>query len=93
MENTILLNKKSERDNAFRNLMKSQKCPFRLHTVSSSNETYQYMMPCDPDCVALIHASDKSSYSCLRLTHSIYEIPKGHGIEIFGGIEKDENES
>lgn len=92
MENTILLNEKSKRDNAFRNLMKSQKCPFRFKTRETCGVTTQEMMPCDPDCVALIHPTDKSSYSCLRLTHSIYEIPKGHGIEIFGGLEKDENE-
>ena len=91
MKNTIILNKTNIRDAAFRQMISTQKCPFRFKTRETCGVTTQEMMPCDPDCVALIHASDKSSYSCLRLTHSIYEIPEGHGFEIFGGIEEDEN--
>ena len=92
MKNTIILNKTNIRDATFRQMISTQKCPFRFKTRETCGVTTQEMMPCDPDCVALIHASDKSSYSCLRLTHSIYEIPEGHGIEIFGGNEEDENE-
>ena len=50
------------------------------------------MMECDPDCAALIHSKDKTSYSCLRLMNINYEIPKDRGLAIFSsGIPKEED--
>ena len=90
--NTIMT-KEMERNEAFREVMRSQKCPFRLRTeVDAAGTTYQYMMDCDPDCVALIHAHDKHAYSCLRLMTVNYNIPAGKSLEIFSsGLPKEED--
>ena len=82
-----------ERNEAFRNIMRNQKCPFRFKTeTGATGTTYQYMMDCDPDCVALIHAHDKHAYSCLRLMTVNYNIPAGKSLEIFSsGLPKEEN--
>ena len=76
MSNTITT-PEMERNEAFRNIMRNQKCPFRLKTkVDATGTTYQYMMECDPDCAALIHTHDKHAYSCLRLMNVNYTIPE-----------------
>ena len=71
MKNTIILNKTDIGDAAFRQMISTQKCPFRFKTRETCGVTTQEMMPCDPDCVALIHASDKSSYSCFIVHRQI----------------------
>ena len=83
-----------EWNEAFRNIMRNQKCPFRLKTeISATGTTYQYMMECDPDCVALIHSHDKHAYSCLRLMNVNYTIPAGKSLEIFSsGLPKEGEE-
>lgn len=89
----MIMTRQMERDEAFRRLIQSQKCPFRFKTeVSVTGTTRQYMMECDPDCLALIHQPDKSCFSCLRLMNVHYNIPTGKAIEIFHGIDKDEEE-
>ena len=92
MMNTIMT-KEMERDEAFREMMRLQKCPFRLRIeTGASGVVRQYMMECDPDCAALIHSTDKTSYSCLRLMNINYEIPKGRSLTIFSsGLSKEEN--
>lgn len=57
---------------AFRDFMRTQKCPFRVRTGPYLGTTVQEMMPCDPDCVALLYGTDDKSvsYSCLRLMHN-----------------------
>ena len=93
MMNTIMT-RQMERDEEFRAMMRNQKCPFRFRTeTSAAGITRQYMMECDPDCLALIHQADKSSFSCLRLMNIHYNIPNGGKIEIFHGIDKDEEEN
>lgn len=75
MTNTIMT-KEMERDEAFREMMRLQKCPFRLKIeTGTSGVVRQYMIECDPDCAALIHNKDKTSYSCLRLQSSIKNKP------------------
>ena len=92
MMNTIMT-KEMERDEAFRETMRLQKCPFRLKIeTGASGIVRQHMMECDPDCAALIHSTDKTSYSCLRLMNINYEIPKDRGLTIFSsGIPKEED--
>lgn len=92
MSNTITT-PEMERDEAFRNIMRNQKCPFRFKTeVGATGTAYQYMMECDPDCVALIHTHDKHAYSCLRLMNVNYTIPAGKSLEIFSsGLPKEED--
>ena len=92
MMNTIIT-KEMERDKEFREMMRLQKCPFRLKIETDvSGVIYQYMMECDPDCAALINSTDKTSYSCLRLMNINYEIPKSRGLTIFSsGISKEED--
>jgi hypothetical protein len=92
MSNTITT-PEMERNEAFRNIMRNQKCPFRLKTkVDATGTTYQYMMECDPDCAALIHTHDKHAYSCLRLMNVNYTIPGGKSLEIFSsGLPKEED--
>ena len=92
MSNTITT-PEMERDEAFRNIMRNQKCPFRIRTEISAatGTTYQYMMECDPNCVALIHTHDKYAYSCLRLMNVNYTIPAGQSLEVFSsGLPKEE---
>ena len=92
MMNTIMT-KEMERDEAFREMMRLQKCPFRLKIeTGASGVVRQYMMECDPDCAALVHTTDKTSYSCLRLMNINYEIPKDRGLAIFSsGVSKEED--
>lgn len=90
MENTIILNEVDERDAAFRQIISAQKCPFRFKTRKNSyGVTSQEMMPCDPDCLALLHKEDKSSFSCLRLMSVRYDVPKDNGAEIFAGVDNE----
>ena len=64
----IIMTPEMERDEAFRNFIRNQKCPFRFKTeTGATGTTYQYMMECDPDCAALIYPTDRKTYSCLRL--------------------------
>lgn len=93
MMNTIMT-KEMERDKVFREMMRLQKCPFRLKIeTGASGNVYQYMMECDPDCAALIHSKDRTSYSCLRLMSVNYEVPKDHGLTIFSSeIPKEEED-
>ena len=89
----IIMARQMERDEAFRRMMRSQKCPFRFKTeTSATGTTHQYMMECDPDCLALVHQPDKSCFSCLRLMNVHYNIPAGKTMEIFRGIDKNEEE-
>ena len=92
---STIITKEMERNEAFREMMRNQKCPFRLKIeTGASGNVYQYMMNCDPDCVALIYDTDKTAYSCLRLMNVDYEIPKEHGLTIFSsGIPKKEEEN
>lgn len=92
MMNTIMT-KEMERDEAFREMIRLQKCPFRLKIETGiSGVVWQHMMECDPDCAALIHSTDKTSYSCLRLMNINYEIPKDRSITIFSsGLPKKED--
>lgn len=67
--------------------MRDMNCPFRIRTVTrAGGTTEQYFMPCDPDCVALIHQNDYSAYSCLRLVQARYTANK---LCIASGIEED----
>lgn len=69
--------------------MRDMNCPFRIRTVTrAGGTTEQYFMPCDPDCVALIHQSDYSAYSCLRLVQARYTANK---LCIASGIEEDDD--
>ena len=56
----------------FRDFMRTQKCPFRITEKPYLGTTIQEMMPCDPDCLALLYSADDKgvSYSCLRLMRS-----------------------
>lgn len=91
--NNIIMTPEMERNEAFRNFMRNQKCPFRFKIETDvTGVTYQHMMKCDPDCVALIYARDKSAYSCLRLMNVNYAIPAGNSLEIFSSdLPKEEN--
>lgn len=90
MENTIILDKTEERDVAFRQMISAQKCPFRFKTRENSyGVTSQEMMPCDPDCLALLHKEDKSSFSCLRLMNVRYDVSKDDGITILAGVSNE----
>ena len=92
MMNTIIT-KEMERDEQFCEIMRLQKCPFRLKIeTDASGVVLQHMMECDPDCAALVHSVDKTSYSCLRLMNVNYEIPKNSGLTIFSsGIPKEDD--
>lgn len=93
---SAIITKEMERNEIFREKMRLQKCPFRLkiETGAISGNVYQYMMECDPDCVALIHDKDKTSYSCLRLMNVNYKIPEYRDLTIFSsGIPKEEEEN
>lgn len=69
--------------------MRDMNCPFRIRTVTrAGGTTEQYFMPCDPDCVALIHQNDYSAYSCLRLVQARYTANK---LCIASGIEEDDD--
>ena len=69
--------------------MRYMNCPFRIRTVTrAGGTTEQYFMPCDPDCVALIHQNDYSAYSCLRLVQARYTANK---LCIASGIEEDDD--
>ena len=50
-----------------------QKCPFRTHTSPSGRVE---MMPCDPNCMALIWTSGQSApmIQCLRLVRGNFEL-------------------
>ena len=86
----MIITKEEERRQKFRDHMKGQKCPFRLRTETGvSGIQFQYLMPCDPDCVALIHKSDLSAFSCLRLMNVNYQLKYENGIEIFSGVEEE----
>lgn len=57
--------------------MKDMNCPFRKRVVTRANgTTEEYFMPCDPECIALIHQSDYTAYSCLRLVQARYTANK-----------------
>ena len=87
MSNTIVT-KEAERREAFREHMRGQLCPFRLKIETSATGTVrQYMMPCDPDCAALIHKADLTSYSCLRLTITHFECK--NTVEVFSGLPEE----
>ena len=92
---STIITKEMERNEAFREKMINQKCPFRLKIeTGASGNVYQYMMNCDPDCVALIYDTNQISYSCLRLMNINYEIPEYRGLTIFSsGIPKKEEEN
>lgn len=61
------------RSERFANKMRGMNCPFRTRTVTRANGTVeQYFMPCDPNCIALIHWRDYTEYSCLRLVQARY---------------------
>ena len=89
----IIMTPEMERNEAFRELIRNQKCPFRFRTETGvDGTTYQYMMNCDLDCTALIY-SDKHDYSCLRLMNVNYTIPEGESLEIFSvGLPKEEED-
>ncbi len=92
MSNLILSNEQ-DRDQRFENLIKELKCPYRIRTHTDSNgDTLQYMMPCDPQCAALINRADKSAFSCIRLMNIQYPLKYEHGIEIFHGLDKEEDQ-
>ena len=88
----FIMTKEMVRDEAFKELMRLQKCPFRLKKVSRGSDILDEMMPCDPDCAALITKADKSSYSCLRLMSAQYPLKYENGIEIFRGLDKEEDQ-
>lgn len=89
---STIITKEMERNEAFQEKMRNQKCPFRLQIKTGASGTvYQHMMECDPDCVALIHSEDKTSYSCLRLMNINYETTGRENLTIFSsGIPKEE---
>ena len=89
----IIITPEMERTEAFRNFMRNQKCPFRFKIETDvTGVTYQHMMQCDPDCVALIHTYDKSAFSCLRLMNVNYAIPAGNSLEVCSsGLPKEGN--
>ena len=92
---STIITKEMERNEAFREMMRLQKCPFRLKIeTGASGNIYQYMMECDPDCAALIHSEDRAFYSCLRLMNVNYEVPEYNGLTIFAsGITTEEEEN
>ena len=92
---STIITKEMERNEAFREMMRLQKCPFRLKIETGASGTvYQHMMECDPDCAALTHSADKAFYSCLRLMNVNYEIPTNRDLTIFdSGIPKEEEEN
>lgn len=92
MSNLILSNEQ-DRDQRFEQLIKGLKCPFRTwtHKDPTSGDTYEYMMSCDPRCAALINREDKSAFSCIRLMSIQYPLKYEHGIEIFHGLDKEED--
>ena len=61
---STIITKEMERNEAFREMMRLQKCPFRLKIeTGASGNVYQYMMECDPDCAALIYDEDKAAWA------------------------------
>ena len=89
MSNLILSNEQ-DRDQKFEDLIKGLKCPYRIRTHTDLNgDTLQYMMPCDPQCVALIYRADKSAFSCISLMNIQYPVKQEDGIEIFQGIKEE----
>ena len=88
----LILSSEQDRDQRFEDLIKGLKCPYRIRTHTDLNgDTLQYMMPCDPQCAALINRADKSAFSCIRLMNIQYPLKYEHGIEIFHGIDKEED--
>ena len=55
------------------NIVYRQKCPFRTYTSASGRVE---MMPCDPNCMALLWASDQSAPmgQCQRLVRGNLEL-------------------
>ena len=91
MSNTIVT-KNQEREELFEAFIKEIKCPFRTMIKTDNFGTkMEYMMPCDPHCAALINRADKTAYSCLRLMSVQYPLKYEHGIEIFHGLDKEED--
>ena len=87
----MIMTPEQERNETFREMMRLQKCPFRFKKVRHGDDFWDEMMPCDPDCAALITQWDKSTYSCLRLMSVQYPLKYEHGIEIFQGLNKEED--
>ena len=56
-----------------RDIIRQQKCPFRTITTASGRVE---MMPCDPNCMALIWTSGQSApmIQCLRLVRGNLEL-------------------
>ena len=89
MSNLILSNEQ-DRDQIFEDLIKGLKCPYRIRTHTDLNgDALQYMMPCDPQCIALIYRADKSAFSCIRLMNIQYPVKQEDGIEIFQGVKEE----
>lgn len=87
----MIISKEAEREKAFRALIRNLKCPFRLKKMVHGSDTWEEMMPCDPDCAAMINRVDKTAFSCLRLMSVQYPLEYEHGIEIFHGLDEEED--
>lgn len=87
---TIIPTNQWGRDQAFEDLVRGMKCPFRTLTKTYGHEVNELMMPCDPKCMALINSTDKSTFGCLKLMRVNYD---SKVLEIFSsGLGKKETE-
>ncbi len=87
----MIVSAEEVREEEFRRYMAKIKCPFRIKKVMHGNDVWEEMMPCQADCAALINRADKSAWSCLRMMNIQYPLKYEHGIEIFHGLDKEED--
>jgi hypothetical protein len=71
-----------EKQYTIKDAVKNQKCPFRkrIETHVNNSLTEEFMMPCDPYCLALIYHRDEKNpnkfhVGCLRMSHTTDTTP------------------